>query len=405
MIYKYYKLKSNLIYVGDAFANDESWNWGVDDTKSPINTLQSVPKKEETPDAEGLFPKMEKNSNRPVKTENDAELMRTLPPQDLLKVSGKRGKLETPQWSTESQMSQESSDDILHTSESDKSHMMSRSSTISQSPLSGQEQSQNLDDIPNQNNAYYQNLASNHQFENKEIISNIKTETQEIRPAKANPTPPPPPPKNAQTPPLLPPLGATDDSKNPYKRSTGLSHKAANKFRASNVTPPDSRQNLYQPGFHSQVNLETLPDNSEQPDPVPSQPVQKLKPIPQWPDNNEAPINDRNQYLETGQLSGANSQDYIQGDVNIKQELNDTLPPPGLRRMVPGQMEQNESLGSVSNFGDEPPPGLSRMVLGQPGTVSNPQLNSLPIDDDIRCDAIIFLYLLPFFKYFIDVTI
>ncbi|XP_018571551.1 uncharacterized protein LOC108911173 isoform X2 [Anoplophora glabripennis] len=369
--------------IGDAFAKDESWNWGVDDTKPIANPVQNIPIKEEPTDVDTPFPKMEKNSNRPAKVENDSESIKPIPPQDLLKVSGKRGKLETPQWSTESQMSQESSDDILHTSESDKSHIMSRSSTISHSPLSGQEQSQNLDDVPSQNNAYYEDLASNHQFENKEIVPNIKAEVQENRPPKANPTPPPP--KNTQTPPLLPPGGPADDGKNPYKRSTGLSHKVANKFRASNTTPPESRQNLYQPNFHSQqVNLETLPDNSEQPDPVPSQPVQKSKPIAPWPDNNEAPINDRNQYLETGQLSGANSQDYSQGDANIKQEANDTLPPPGLRRMVPGQMEQNESSSSAGNFGDEPPPGLSRMVLGQTGTVSNPQLNSLPIDEEIR---------------------
>ncbi|KAJ8927811.1 hypothetical protein NQ314_019693 [Rhamnusium bicolor] len=351
--------------LGDAFVSDKTWNWGVEDAKANVNPVQNLPKKEETVESqEDLFPKMENISKLPMKTLNEPEFVKPLPSQDLLKVTGKRGKLDTPQWSTESQMSQESSDDILHTSESDKR----------QEPLS----SQNLDDVPLKNETSYEDLASNHQFENKEILSNSKPEL----PSKVNPTPPPP--KNTHTPPLLPPPGAAEDLKNPYKRSTGLSHKSANKFRASNSTPPDSRQNLY--SFHNQqVNLETLPDNSEQPDPVPNQPVQKLKPVSQWPDNNEAPINDRNQYLETGQLSGVNLHDYNrEGDLSIKQEANDTLPPPGLRRMVPGQMEQNENLGNVGSFGDEPPPGLSRMVLGQTETVSNPQMNFLPIDEDVR---------------------
>lgn len=42
------------------------------------------------------------------------------------KIDANRKKLETPQWSTESQPSIESSDDVLQTSESDKSHMVSR---------------------------------------------------------------------------------------------------------------------------------------------------------------------------------------------------------------------------------------------------------------------------------------
>lgn len=341
--------------------------------------MQNAPLQDEPADVQDLFPKMETNAVRNVKTFNDSEPVKNAPSQDLLKVGGGRGKLETPQWSTESQMSQESSDDILHTSESDKSHMMSRSSTISHSPLSGQEQSlsHNMDETPN---AFYENAASNNQFENKEIVSNKS----EVAAIKTNPTPPPP--KNTQTPPLLPPSGASDDSKNPYKRTTGLSHKSASKFRASNVTPPDSRQNLYQPSFHNQqVNLETLPDNSEQPDPVPApSSTLKVRSENQWPDNNEAPINDRNQYLETGQLSGVNAQEYNQSDGNGVREANDTLPPPGLRRMVPGQMEQSENVGIAGGFADEPPPGLSRMVLGQTGTVSNVQGGSPPVDDDIR---------------------
>lgn len=82
-------------------------------------------------------------------------------------------------------------------------------------------------------------------------------------------------------------------------------------------------------------------------------------------------MNDRNQYLETGQLSDPSQLGYLQDpeselveDQRPQQE--DALPPPGLRRMVLGQMEQQENGGgNLENFMDEPPPGLSRMVLGQ----------------------------------------
>lgn len=189
---------------------------------------------------------------------------------DLTKTSNqlnKRGKLETPQWSTESQVSQESSDDVLQTSESDKSHKMSRNSTISQSPLSGQDLAMGSlsEELPTRSEV----LENTPNFENKEILSNVKPE---LLP-KVNPSVLPP--KTSQTPPMLPPpiSGIGDESKNMYKL-TGTSHKSANRFRTSNVTPPSDR---YQPGFHNQqVNLETLPDNSEQPDHVPNQLLPKV---------------------------------------------------------------------------------------------------------------------------------
>ncbi|XP_057668729.1 uncharacterized protein LOC130901379 isoform X3 [Diorhabda carinulata] len=310
--------------VDGAFSNEEAWNWGVEDAKNPV-------KNENPGDVQDLFPKISKNSQ---KTDNDTA-------QDH-STTGKRGKLETPQWSTESQISQESSDDVLHTSESDKSHMMSRSSTISHSPISGQ-------DPQPQEDAQVKRET----YENEEIVNN-----------SALPRPPV----------LPPPQSVNDESKNPYKRTTAvLSHSSTtNMFRGAVVTPPDSRQNLYQTNFHSQqVNLETPPENSEQPDPVNQpQPSQKVKPNHR-PDNNEAPINDRNQYLETGHLSEGNYNDHTDDienereDLRGQQEGSDNVPPPGLRRMVPGQLEQREGASNPGNFTDEPPPGLSRMVLGQ----------------------------------------
>lgn len=206
-----------------AFATDQSWNWGVEETKT------TPPEKEEPTDVQQLYPKLGSASVPSQKPATDTDPSKLNPVQDHLTVSGKRGKLETPQWSTESQMSQESSDDILHTSESDKSHMMSRSSTISHSPISGQDLvPQHLEEVPVKSETY----------ENKEIVSNVRV----------NPTPPP---SKNMPPPAVPP-SSLDDSKNPYKRTAGISHTSANRFRASNITPPDTRQTVYQSNFHNQ---------------------------------------------------------------------------------------------------------------------------------------------------------
>ncbi|XP_076251335.1 endoplasmic reticulum export factor secretory 16 isoform X3 [Rhynchophorus ferrugineus] len=306
--------------LADSFANDESWNWGVSDSRQSDSNAQLQQPEQRMND---LFPKVGDIKKAPVQTAKTEQ------------SRANRSKLETPQWSTESQPSLESSDDIAHTSESDKSHLVSRSSTISHSPISGNEHlATGGSEIAN----------AEAQVENVEIIK------QDVKVNSGLP-----PPKNILTPPLLPPpQGAADDSKNnPYKRNMGLSHKSANKFRS----------NAPLVSFTSQsVNLETLPDNSEHPDHPPAVEVVKVPtrgPPTHWTqtENNEVPINDRNQYLETGQLSDVGITDGNEGnDVG-----NDTLPPPGLQRMVPGQLEQHEA----NRRTDEPLLGLSRMVVGE----------------------------------------
>jgi hypothetical protein len=303
----------NTNVVAESFANDKTWNWSLDEANA-------------------------KPPPKPVKDENETDPAKVAPSLDRL--TGKRNKLETPQWSVESQMSQESSDDILQTSESDKSRMLSRSSTISHSPISGQEPppGSHLESAP----AKEEQVEATG-FENKEILSQVGQDASGLS---------------------VPPMNShLDDKSNPYKRNSGLSHKAANKFRSSNVTPPDSRaHNVFPTPFQGQsVNLETLPDNSEQPDPIPVQPARKISSNGShpWAENNEAPINDRNQYLETAQLSDV---DFNQVPESVTQD-NDTLPPPGLRRMVPGQ-----TVGGPESI--EPPEGLHRMI---PGESSSPE--------------------------------
>lgn len=438
--------------TADSFASDEAWNWSIEDanntnlvsdisnnknnTESHVKTsninldsyttqnVQNVENKQDT-----LFPKMGKlaekhnqSSDLLVQTRKDNNDQKTNSPSvsysdnlsahQLLGItSPKHNKSDnlTPQWSTESQLSQDSSD-LLHTSESDKSHMLSRSSTISESPISGHDanpdtfmtnrqetlrnqqfeayNTQTVPEVPgrsepNISTTYYKQDNYNLQHENREVLSNIKDD---IKSFKSNPTPSPP--IKIQTPPLLPPSSSVgDDLRNPYKRTSGLSHKAANKYKVENhqhgyFMPTQSNYPISSSPFNQSVNLETLPDNSEQPDSLPHQnqprKISSTKtPVQQWSENNEiAPINDRNQYLETGQLS---NNDFVQSDHANQVENSDAFPPPGFTRMVLGQMEQADN--NVGNQ-DEPPPGLSRMVLGQTESSSaslKNDTNELPV--------------------------
>lgn len=92
-----------------------------------------------------------------------------------------------------------------------------------------------------------------------------------------------------------------------------------------------------------------------------------------YPENRErlddtAPINssDRHNYLVTGQLSQemnttGSVQFQVQQETSLISQQNETLPPPGLARLVVGQTENNqEQLSLLSTL----PPGLNRMVLG-----------------------------------------
>lgn len=282
----------------DSFCNDTTWEWSIGD-----NNLAAGDNKIEEQN-EQLFPK--------VGVQNK---------QKMTHLSAARNENLTPQWSMESQMSQDSSEDI--------DRKLSRSSTISQSPLSGH-------DATNFEVALKSN-DSNEVGGNRENLSNEKKANLSL-----------PPQQNKE--------GANVSS---YKQTLGFSHRAANKF-SNNV----------------EANLETLPDNSEQPDlPQKKPPVKRInsQQPQQWQENIEvAPINDRNQYLETGQLSDIDlNHSSDTSSNNLQQESVDTLPPPGLRRMVLGQ---NERITSTTN--EEPPPGLSRMVLGQ---TENTTTNELPL--------------------------
>ncbi|XP_053671381.1 uncharacterized protein LOC128721633 [Anopheles nili] len=196
-------------------------------------------------------------------------------------------------------------------------------------------------------------------------------------------------------PPLVsgpPPKAMQISSSNPFKRTAGRSHAATpglgNQPTATPAPPanaggpffnqyqqPPLRQSWAAQDVNSVQSL--TPENQEiLVETVPREHVLENQEI--------APNNDRNQYLQTGHLSedgyGVEASSGSSGSSRALQRsagpelgenANDSndgrLPPPGLSRYVPGQNEQQpESMvqpGAGQSF-PEPPPGLDRMVPG-----------------------------------------
>ncbi|XP_018332218.1 uncharacterized protein LOC108741774 isoform X3 [Agrilus planipennis] len=406
--------------IAKNFVNDETWNWSLEDSSSTSSLLkqegtekgsvvnentygaQSVQSNDHL--REDLFPKVGSTAakhNQNLKSgslDSENQNSQIVPGSASVEHKSAIKKVNKPemlpaQWSTESQISQDSSENI-QTSDSN-SRILSRSSTTSESSLPLQDlgnvnnekvnsfetnldRSRKISDATLTNEPPSRNLrnAEMLQHENVENVSHLKSYTTPPPSVKSQTATPPPPMKNP--PPLMP--SQSDDSQNPYKRTVGVSHRAINKYMIETQSQPQQSMAFPpQTTFPLSVNLETLPDNSEQPDSYPLQSTQLIRkvsatktPLPNCPDNNEiAPINDRNQYLETGQLSNS----------EVMVDNNDVLPPPGLQRMVLGQMEFNEQNIRQEGRGDsqleEPPPGLSRMVLGQNVNSDNSK-NKLP---------------------------
>ena len=114
------------------------------------------------------------------------------------------------------------------------------------------------------------------------------------------------------------------------------------------VTPPQVTSYTPQNAEHF------YPENRERLDDISSPP--------------SASFTDRHNYLVTGQLSQERPiapQHHQQEDNRV---LSESLPPPGLSRMVVGQPESNQQQVTVT---DVPPPGLNRMVTGTETTPSN----------------------------------
>lgn len=440
----------------DSFANDKSWNWTVEDsninqTAQNEERVDNITVKTQVQNVDLQINSSEKlttlnqSTHNITEPENTHQVATDQFPKHI-SVSKLKNENLTPQWSIESQVSQDSSDDVLLTSESDnRSNVLSRSSTVSHSPSRPSSTHENIVDytsnqskydnlgyqklgdqhkignkVPNQDtpnlevnittefenlNQTMQDLTLTSQFENKEIVTpeNFQLSENEILQSKIE--------DDNQI--LLPcvetkelhqkskeeirhPAPLTEASTSvpvpqSYKRNPILNQNITTnlKFSKENLSTANNSEVVAHSTFLNKnqqssrqdnhgVNLETLPDNSERPDQPFEQmqvPVKKSNIQKQWGTENceIATINDRNQYLETGQLSDIDIPAYSESGENVKHvqsgatDFADSLPPPGLRRLVLGQLEHSEISQSIDNI-DEPPPGLSRMVLGRTET-------------------------------------
>lgn len=139
--------------------------------------------------------------------------------------------------------------------------------------------------------------------------------------------------------------------------------KAINPFKRCGTVVP--RNTFFEPP----TNAPALPP--PQPTPPPPAVQEPMQIIPPEQVQEQEPImhgnNDRNEYLQTDQLS---EEIVVQNSGNTA-ESYDHLPPPGLSRLVLGETEDqhyNASSGgavqSVSTVTSLPPPGLNRMIPG-----------------------------------------
>lgn len=170
----------------------------------------------------------------------------------------------------------------------------------------------------------------------------------------------PPPPAASLPPPAMstmpPPPAQSNVAGNPFKRSGAAVHR-----------------NLQ---FHSAPGTST---NVISPIPATTPPLPQTNAISSSiPHNN----NDRNAYLQTDQLS----EDVVHKVTNTRDvpptESFDTLPPPGLSRLVLGETEDHHTANIVVSQPSMaiPPPGLNRMV---PGT----DLENAPSDMALQREA------------------
>ncbi|XP_045460644.1 protein transport protein Sec16B isoform X2 [Harmonia axyridis] len=214
--------------------------------------------------------------------------------------------------------------------------------------------------------------------ENREIVRNSSPSLAQVQQMQYIPT-------QTYAPQATTPLIPQEDITNPFKRASAQMQNTNNTMPSNqfvqNANPTNdysSRQHAFSQHFSQSVNLETPPENSEQPDYMSNSAAEKpfamqptLPPAPKapmqqpWVGNSETIMTERNQYLETGHLSGIAEAPppQVRMDYMTDYLMDEILDRPRLEvvgRRALDQMERN-----VENCNDEPPPGLSRMVLGQ----------------------------------------
>ncbi|GBP78864.1 Protein transport protein Sec16A [Eumeta japonica] len=452
---------NNANVIEESFTSNDTWNWSMNEKKEDSHVATGISEETgkviEQQECNNQAPNLDSNVhsdsvvdkttvNQPAQTMLNAESqVKTLNDRDVVKEKmpnlalGKRIHLDnlTPQWSIESQMSQESSDGPATQFESTyRSDSQSRNSNKSSPGLNMDNFNyvpSNVDDmtlqdlvsakniksdtIKNYDNfpsdrAEMQNNPDNLTMSLKEMnITNRENVTPDVVLSADNSTHDPlesisnttsnvtlaassvsmPPPNN------FPPISA---SQNPFKHSGVFSHKNVVKSSSPNVAP------INQPSvstFSKDISDLTSNSNLSSPSVINKLSQQRNKSASYYqtanlettPDNSERPdhpqlSNFRSMpipqpipdNLEVAPKNDRN--EYLQtahlssGDYGENTDFTREALPLGLRRLVVGQQE-GEYSQTLNLSSDEPPPGLSRMVPGQQNESDN--IYSQPNDD------------------------
>lgn len=200
---------------------------------------------------------------------------------------------------------------------------------------------QNLPPIParppsTNNHILQQNAPVADQNENQQVSSTAEVSNSPVSVLDNNSLPPVLPPPSLNQSPYA--------NTNPFKRVGSHAHRTP-------PPPPPSQQHA----------PPTIPDTFGH--------QSQQQPHPQSDTNESIAHNDRNEYLQTGHLSedGENNTATPFSDSNAQYSdgNGDSLPPPGLSRLVLGEQEASESTAVL------PPPGLDRLVTGTEINQSN----------------------------------
>ncbi|XP_039442923.1 uncharacterized protein LOC120423258 isoform X2 [Culex pipiens pallens] len=407
--------------ITDSFdtSGGENWNWSIGDQQPAVVAVAAAPspKPAEVHQPTYQDPNYSNYSAPIVPPPNNFSLpgagnntQPILPPPtapqqlapkvQVAQLTRLKNETLSPQWSIESQVSQTSSDRSIESGEIGESR--SSNTVPSDDGSSGRHGVENYENI----GAYQHGITSGDvpdKLDEALNSLNIKQEPpQEVAPVeerrqegggggyRESSFPPPPPsiaganqqadggaavplpPKSAsKTPPLPPmptevaaggpppPMQAGPPPKgpagNPFKRTGQRAHIATPGLAPAPSTSPAFFYQPPAPVVQQEItNLENLvPENQEIPDSR-TENVENLE---------VAPSHDRNQYLQTGHLS-EEGYTVSQPIANDPQQADDSLPPPGLSRYVPGQQQSEPHQQQTGHNYPEPPPGLDRMIPG-----------------------------------------
>ncbi|XP_058465910.1 uncharacterized protein LOC131439192 isoform X2 [Malaya genurostris] len=393
--------------ISDSFSTSagDSWAWNVSDSNQAASN--SKPQTNDTQQQQQQQNAIQENYNQsypplnlspsPFSLPGGANNTQQPPKVQAAQITRIKNETLSPQWSIESQVSQTSSDRSIESGEIAESR--------SSNTMPSDDGSSGRHPGPSQQIENYENIASyGNQFTSSgdvpdkldETLSSLSIKQEPLQETKrpdsyresSFPPPPPsiatntpadggvlPPKASSRTPPLPPPpteVGPTPAAHgpppnqappkgqggNPFKRVGHRSHIATPGLGAP--TPPAAPTNpnyFYSNPPQDISNVENpVPENLE----IPDSRVENVE-------NMEvAPNNDRNQYLQTGHLSeeGYTSTQHTTAHQNEQQPGEDSLPPPGLSRYVPGQQQSENNTPLMGHNFPEPPPGLDRMIPG-----------------------------------------